>query len=39
MEMLAICRDYGHDLAWWEQLDAGTRAIYWADRRLRRARG
>lgn len=33
--MLAICRDWGHDLEWWAGMAADDRALVVADYRIR----
>ena len=33
--ILTICREYGEDLAWWEDLEVGLQHLYLADYRIR----
>jgi len=33
--VLQICRDYGHDLDWWDGLDHGMQTLYLGDFRVR----
>lgn len=35
MSILALCREYGRDLSWWDGLSMDDQALYLADVRAR----